>query len=99
MFPEAPYALAKMINLTHTPPAGEATEDDVTPVPQLFFFAVSERWRCVWEVCTNTVRSAPSMVKFNPWLLFERFWKHCCNTGENPRCEPRRSVTAESRCH
>ena len=33
VFPEAPYALAKLINLTHTPPADEVTEDDIVPVP------------------------------------------------------------------
>ena len=77
MFPEAPYALAKLINLTHTPPADEATGDDIVPVPQPIFSADSERWSRVWEVWTNAVRSAPSMVKSNPWLLFDRFWMHC----------------------
>ena len=65
MLPEAPYALAKLINLTHTPPVDEATGDDIVPVPQPIVYAVSERWRRVWEVWTNAVRSAPSMVKSN----------------------------------
>ena len=77
MFSEAPYALAKLINLTHTPPADEATKDDIYPVPKPLVFVVSERWRRVWEVWTNAVRSAPSMVKSNPWLLFDQFWKQC----------------------
>ena len=77
MFPEAPYALAKLINLTHTPPVDEVAGDEIVPVPQPVVSAVSERWRRVWEVWTNAVRSAPSMVKSNPWLLFDRFWKHC----------------------
>ena len=77
VFPEAPYALEKLINLKYTPPLEGATEDDVTPVPRPFVFAVSERWRRVWEVWNNAFRSAPSMVKSNPWLLFDRFWKHC----------------------
>ena len=76
-FSEAPFALVKMINLTHTPPADEATEDDVTPVPQPFVFEVSECLRRVWEVWTSAVRSDSSMVKSNPLLLFDRFWKHC----------------------
>ena len=77
MFPEAPYALAKLINLTQKPSAEEATEEYVTPVLQPFVFAISERWRRVWEVWTKAVRSAPSIVKSNLWLLFDRFLKHC----------------------
>ena len=77
MFPEAPYALAKLINLTQTPPLDEATKDEVIPVQRELFFVVSERWRRVWEVWINVVWSAPSMVKYNPWLLFDRFWKKC----------------------
>ena len=76
-FPEAPYALPKLVNLTHTPPVVDNSEDDITPVPQPFLLTFSGRWRRVWEVWTNAVRAAPSMVKSNPWLLFDRFWKHC----------------------
>ena len=69
--------MAKLINLAHTPSLDETIEEDVTPVPRPFVFAISERWRRVWEVWTNAVRSAPSMVKSNLWLLIDRFWKHC----------------------
>ena len=56
MFPEAAYALAKLINLTHTPPADEVDGAEIAPVPQPVVPAVPERWRRVWEVWTNAVR-------------------------------------------
>ena len=66
VFPEAPYDLANLFNLTHTPPVVETNENEITPFSRSLVFAVPELWCHVWEFWANAVRAAPFMVNSNP---------------------------------
>ena len=65
--------LEKLVNLIHTPPVVEKNKYDITPVPQPFVLAVSERWRLVWDVLKNAVRSAP--LNYDPVARQARAYK------------------------
>ena len=66
----------QVFGLKHTLPPIVFNLDEILPVSELFFLAECKRWGRLFEIWNRIVRSVPNMVKENPSVLFDYFWKH-----------------------